>query len=188
MRFFVALAFASGGRVNELRQVRVGDISKEFKSLRIRKSKTTKASNRHAYLDNELWDVRDAYKRYVKACKTAGRGLDTAQGKEIFPSVNSADSGMKTVGQSFLRFLRKHKMYYDKVHGKRSRSLLAVRSTWITHQINKGVDAYLVAQSAGTSLAMIEATYYKTNEKALVSAFEKVGNAGTTKRHLTVVK
>ncbi len=35
---------------------------------------------------------------------------------------------------------------------------------------------------------MIVATYYKTNEKALVSEFEKIGNAGTTKRHLTVVK
>jgi hypothetical protein len=35
---------------------------------------------------------------------------------------------------------------------------------------------------------MIEATYYKQNEKALVSAFEDFGNAGTTKRHLKVVK
>jgi integrase len=185
---FVALAFASGGRVNELRQVRVGDISKDFKTLRIRKSKTTKGTNRVAYLDSELWNVHDAYKRYVKACKTSGYELDTRQGKEIFPSVNSADSGMKNVSLSFLRFLRKHKMYYDKIHGKRGRSLLAVRSTWITHQINKGVGSYLVAQSAGTSLAMIEATYYKQNEKALVSAFEDVGNAGATKRHLTVVK
>jgi integrase len=188
LRFYVALAFASGARVNELRQVRVGDISKDFKTLRIRKSKTTKGTNRVAYLDAELWDIKSAYKHYVKACKAAGSELDTAQGKEIFPSVTSADIGMKTVGEMFLRFLRKHKMYYDKIHGKRARSLLAVRSTWITHQINKGVGSYLVAQSAGTSLAMIEATYYKQNEKALVSAFEDFGNAGTTKRHLKVVK
>ena len=188
LRFYVALAFASGARVNELRQVRVGDISKDFKTLRIRKSKTTKGTNRVAYLDAELWDIKSAYKHYVKACKAAGSELDTAQGKEIFPSVTSADIGMKTVGEMFLRFLRKHKMYYDKIHGKRARSLLAVRSTWITHQINKGVGSYLVAQSAGTSLAMIEATYYKQNEKALVSAFEDFGNAGATKRHLKVVK
>jgi integrase len=188
LRFFVALAFASGFRVNEGRQVRVGDISKDFKTLRIRKSKTTKGTNRVAYLDAGLWDIREAYKHYVKACKAMGYELDTAQGKELFPSVNSAESGMRNVGLSFLRFLRKHKMYYDKIHGKRARSLLAVRSTWITHQINKGVGSYLVAQSAGTSLAMIEATYYKQNEKALVSAFEDFGNAGTTKRHLKVVK
>ena len=79
-------------------------------------------------------------------------------------------------------------MYYDKLHGKRGRSLLAVRSTWITHQINKGVASYLVAQSAGTSLAMIEATYYKTNAKQIVDAFEKIGNVGTKKRHLRLVK
>ncbi len=188
LRFFVALAFAGGARVNELRQVRVGDISKDFKTLRIRKSKTTKGTNRVAYLDAGLWDIREAYKRYVKACKAMGYELNTAQGKEIFPSVNSAESGMRNVGLSFLRFLRKHKIYYDKIHGKRSRSLLAVRSTWITHQINKGVGSYLVAQSAGTSLAMIEATYYKQNEKQIVDAFEDFGNAGTTKRHLKVVK
>ena len=103
LRFYVALAFASGFRVNEGRQVRVGDISKDFKTLRIRKSKTTKGTNRVAWLDAELWDVRAAYKRYVKACKAMGYELDTRQGKEIFPSVNSADSGMKTVSQSFLR-------------------------------------------------------------------------------------
>ena len=63
-----------------------------------------------------------------------------------------------------------------------------MRSTWITHQINKGVGSYLVAQSAGTSLAMIEATYYKQNAKQVVDEMEKFSNAGATKRHLKVVK
>ena len=58
-----------------------------------------------------------------------GYELDTNQGKEISPGVYSAEAGMKNVGQSFLRLLRKHKMYYDKIHAKRGRSLLAVRST-----------------------------------------------------------
>jgi hypothetical protein len=35
---------------------------------------------------------------------------------------------------------------------------------------------------------MVEATYYKLNEKQIVDAFEQIGNAETTKRHLKVVK
>jgi hypothetical protein len=40
-----------------------------------------------------------------------GYELDTNQGKEISPGVYSAEAGMKNVGQSFLRLLRKHKIY-----------------------------------------------------------------------------
>ena len=94
---------------------------------------------------------------------------------------------MQYIGQRFAKFLARHKMKYDKVHGKRSRTYLAVRSTWITHQVNKGVTAYMVAQSAGTSLQMLEQTYYKTNAASIKGAFKKSAS-GKSNRHLTVVK
>jgi len=191
LRFFVAIMFSSGCRLNEARQIRVGDISKDFKTLRIRKSKTTKGTNRVAFLDSELWDIESAYRRFMQECRAAGSGFDISksQGRELFAS-GDADGveSMSLIGQAFLRFLRKHKMYYDKIHGKRARSFLAVRSTWITHQVNRGVAAYLVAQSAGTSLQMLEQTYYKSNAGQITKAFESVGDAGESKRHLKVVK
>jgi integrase len=165
LRFFVALAFGSGARVNELRQVRHGDIAKDFKTLRIRKSKTPRGSNRAAYLENEIWDIRTACARFRKHCLTKKKNelVFVDKSRRVHPSA----------GQSFSKFLKKHRMLYDKIYGERRRNLLAVRHYSITKFVDSGVDAFDVARSVGTSVKMIEETYYEDDPRTLVGKVEQ---------------
>lgn len=165
LRFFVALSFASGARVNELRQVRHGDFGEDFKTLKIRKSKTRKGTNRTTFLDNEIWDIEQAYLRF--------KPYSLTHTKNGLVFVDKKGKVLVSAGQSFSEFLKRHRMLYDKVHGKRRRNLFAVRHYWITKQVNDSVSSFDVARSAGTSLKMIEETYYEDSPSALVENFEK---------------
>jgi integrase len=190
LRFFVALAFSTGARVNELRQVRHADFTVdsggEFKTLRIRKSKTKAGTNRNAYIDDEIWSIRAAYARYGKHCKTSKpNSLVFAENEG-----NLAEQQARVllnVGNSFTAFLKKHRMVYEKTHGKRRRNFFATRHYFISKCVNDGVLAFDVAQTAGTSVAQIERTYYENDAATTVKNIER---QKTTKRRssLRVVK
>jgi integrase len=171
-RFLVAIAFATGCRLNEARQIRHEDLSDNFKTLRIRKSKTQAGTNRIAYIDHQIWDVRKAYNRYLTFSKTKKpKSLvfadEEGNVKQQEPRV------LLSAGASFARFLKKHRMLYDKKFGKRRRNLFSTRHYWITRQVNDGIGSFDVARSAGTSLKMIEATYYEQDAATTVSNIER---------------
>ena len=172
LRFFVALSFTTGARVNELRQVRHTDFSNDFKTLRIRKSKTRAGTNRQAYIDNEIWNIRSAYNRYLKYAKTR-RPQSLVFADKEGDAEKQESHIMTNAGQSFSTFLKKHKMLYEKVHGRKRRNLLAARHYFITKMVNDGVDAFQVSQITGTSVAMIEKTYYEADADMTVHLIEK---------------
>ena len=164
MRFFVALSLSTGSRVNELRQVRHADFLENFEILRIRKSKTRTGSNRNAVIDNSIWDIKNAYSRYLNYCKTSKKnslvfGAEEGGAEEQYSTV------MKKIGQTFSKFLKSHKMLYEKKHGKRRRNLLATRHYFITKQVNDGQEPFQVSRWCGTSLRQIERTYYELDAK-----------------------
>ncbi len=164
LRFFVALSFSTGSRVNELRQVRHADFLENFEILRIRKSKTRTGSNRNAVIDNSIWDIKKAYSRYMNYCKTSKKNSlifagEEGQTDEQFPTL------LKKAGSTFSKFLKNHKMLYEKKHGKRRRNLLATRHYYITKQVDDGQDAFQVSRWCGTSLRQIERTYYELDAK-----------------------
>jgi len=169
MRFFVALSLASGARVNELRQVRHRDLSNDFKSLRIRRSKTVKGSNRSAFLDNSIWDIEEAYGRFMQFSKTTKKNELVFLGK----ADEDSEKVLLEVGMSFSKWLKKHRMLYEKKYGKRRRNMLACRHYFITKQINDGQSPYIIATSCGTSLKQIESTYYENDSAELVKNFEE---------------
>jgi integrase len=168
LRFFVALAFATGARVNELRQVRHVDLHvnsrEEFKTLRIRKSKTRAGSNRNAYIDNAIWDIQEAYTRYWSYCKTSKPNSHVFGEEERNQAAQQARVLLK-VGDSFTKFLRKHRMIYEKVQGKRRRNFYATRHYFISKCVNDGVLVFDVAQ--------IERTYYENDAATTVSNIER---------------
>jgi hypothetical protein len=51
--------------------------------------------------------------------------------------------------------------------------LFSTRHYWITRQVNDGIGSFDVARSAGTSLKMIEATYYEQDAATTVSNIER---------------
>lgn len=169
LRFFVAVSLATGARVNELRQMRHVDFSTDFKTLKIRKSKTQKGSNRSAYIDNSIWDIEKAYDRFMTFCETSKKNDLVLLGR----SDSDVTTILLRVGTSFTKWLKKHRMLYEKQHGKRKRNFFACRHFFITKQINNGQSPYLVADSCGTSLKQIESTYYEKDSRQLVRNFEE---------------
>ena len=74
------------------------------------------------------------------------------------------------VGQTFGKFLKDHRMLYEKTHGKRRRNYFATRHYFITKVVSDGVDAFQVAYVAGTSLGQIQKTYFDTSSEPVLGS------------------
>jgi integrase len=121
LRFFVAVCFASGCRVNEARQIRHSDFGDDFQTVKIRRSKTAKGSNRTAFLDNEIWDIEAAYTRYMRHAKTTKSNSLVFADEEGM--IAKQESGLlKVVGKAFRLFLKRNKMLVDKKYGREKRN------------------------------------------------------------------
>lgn len=161
LRFFTALAFATGARVNELRQVRHKDFKENFEILFIRKSKTTKGSNRNATIANDIWNIRDAYDYYLNVSKTT-KSNSLVFAKEEGNLQEQVESLLPNIGIPFGSFLKDHRILYEKTHGKRRRNYFATRHYFITRMISDGVDVFQVAYITGTSVEQIQKTYFES--------------------------
>ena len=176
-RFFTALAFATGARVNELRQVRHKDFKEDFEILLIRKSKTRKGSNRNALIANDIWDVREAYARYLDFAKT--QNPNSLVFAETEGNIDEQlESLLPHIGQTFGKFLKQHRMLYEKTHGKRRRNYFATRHYFITRVVSDGVDAFQVAYIAGTSVDQIQKTYFDTSSELTAKTVKEQRSSG----------
>jgi len=159
LRFFVAIMFATGTRVNEARQIRHCDLQEDFQILRVRRSKTRKGTNRNAFVENEIWDIKKAYGRYMNYCKTKKTNslvFAEEEGKieEQEPKV------LTNVGHSFQKFLRRNQMLSGGERGRYKRNFYSTRHYFITKKLRGDSPLAAVAKSVGTSIKMIDETYY----------------------------
>ena len=182
LRFFVAIAFSSGARVNEIRQIRHGDFEENFQKVKIRKSKTLKASNRTAFIDNEIWNIEAAYARWMRHAKT--RKTNSLVFADVEGKIAEQESKLlNSVGQAFKEFLKRNKMLVDKKYGRQKRNFFSTRHYFITTKANAGIPIAAVAESCGTSIAMIDATYYSNIGSELIETM-----SGKKKTKLRAVK
>jgi integrase len=187
LRFFVAVALATGARVNEIRQIQHGDFRQDFKTVKIRRSKTAKGSNRTAWIDNEIWNIDAAYTRYMRHAKT--RKSDSLVFADEEGNVTKQQSDLlKSVGGSFTKFLRRNKMLVDKKYGREKRNFYSTRHYFISKQANEGKAIAAVASSCGTSIAMIDATYYSNIGDELDETMSKKKSTVTKKSKLRSIK
>jgi len=187
LRFFVAIAFSTGARVNEIRQIRHGDFEKNYEIVKIRKSKTVGGTNRVAFIDSEIWDISRAYDRFMKYAQTEKANSLIFADKE-----GKIEEQLKTllvgVGGSFKEFLRRNKMLVDKIHGRQKRNFYATRHYFITKQANEGKMVAAVASSCGTSIKQISDRYYDVNSETMHEAMSIRKRSAAKKTRLRAVK
>jgi integrase len=186
LRFFVAIAFSTGARVNEIRQIRHGDFEKNFEIVKIRKSKTVRGTNRVAFIDSEIWDISRAYDRFMKYAQTEKPNSLVFADKE--GKIGEQEKALLVgVGGSFKEYLRRNKMLVDKIHGRQKRNFYATRHYFITKQANEGKLVAAVASSCGTSIKQISDRYYDVNSETMHEAMSKKKRATAKKTRLRAV-
>jgi hypothetical protein len=99
------------------------------------------------------------------------------------------ESGLlKVVGKAFRLFLKRNKMLVDKKYGREKRNFYSTRHYFISKQANEGKAIAAVASSCGTSIAMIDATYYSNIGDELVETMSKKKSTVTKKTKLRALK
>ena len=165
LEFFFAISVATGNRAAETKQIRHGDFARDFQSLRIRNSKTEHGTNRQAFVDNTIWNIEDAYQKFLNYSHTKKKN------ERVFQNhfATRGQDNMKAIGASLARFLKRHRMLYEKTHRKRRRDFYATRHYFITKQIDDNVKSWDLARACGTSVHHLEKTYYEDNADVLVA-------------------
>ena len=180
LRFFTALCFAAGLRVDECRNLQHNSIARDYQTLSPPTSKTVLGKKRIAYINNDIWDIQEAYKRWMKLCPT---GQGNRKSREFIFRNLQDEHAIKHPGAAFRKFLRRHRMLYGsdpkrKEEGENAgrrypRNYLATRHYFITKMVDLGLDPFTLARSCGNSHQMIERIYYEKSAKAMVESVHR---------------